>query len=98
MEHDWVLTKTSDVSTVANAGMSAGAANDYQKPGDRRTIASTKIIGGGESATVRFSLGMLDPHESYSYFCSASGHVSIMRRRLVYKPSSAAPVAKNKAM
>ena len=97
MGHDWVLTKTSDVSSVAAAGMSAGAANNYQKPGDKRIIASTKIIGGGESATVRFPLSLLDPHESYSYFCSAPGHVSIMKGRFVYKPSSAASVAKNEA-
>lgn len=70
MGHDWVLTKSSDVSSVAAAGMSAGAANNYQKPGDKRIIASTKIIGGGESDTVRFSLSLLDPHESYSYFLS----------------------------
>ena len=97
MGHDWVLTKTSDVSSVANAGMDAGAANNYQKPGDKRIIASTKIIGGGESATVRFSLGLLDPKESYTYFCSAPGHAGIMKGRLVYKPSSAPSVAKNEA-
>jgi azurin len=97
MGHDWVLTKTSDVSAVANAGMSAGATNNYQKPGDKRIIASTNIIGGGESATVRFSLGLLDPKESYTYFCSAPGHASLMKGRLVYKPSSAPSVARNEA-
>jgi azurin len=61
----------------------SGVANVYQIPGDKRIIASTKIIGGGESATARFSLGMLDPHGSYSYFCSAPGHVSIMKGRFV---------------
>jgi azurin len=98
MGHDWVLTKTSDVSSVANAGMSPGAANNYQRPGDRRIIASTKIIGGGESATVRFSLGLLDPKESYTYFCSAPGHASIMKGRLVYRPSNEPSVAKGEAM
>src|SRR6202043_1729017 len=98
MGHDWVLTKTSDVSSVANAGMGAGAANNYQKPGDKRIIASTKIVGGGESATVRFSLGLLDPKESYTYFCSAPGHASIMKGRLVYRPSSVPSVAGNEAM
>jgi azurin len=98
MGHDWVLTKTSDVPSVANAGMSAGVANNYQRPGDKRIIASTKIIGGGESATVRFSLGLLDPTESYTYFCSAPGHASIMKGRLVYKQSSAPSVVRNEAM
>lgn len=97
MGHDWVLTKTADAAAVANAGMSAGLANDYQKPGDKRIIASTKIIGGGASATARFSLALLDPQESYTYFCSAPGHANIMKGRLVYKPSSSPPVAKNEA-
>jgi azurin len=102
MGHDWVLTKTSDVSSVVNAGMSAGVANNYQKPGDKRIIASTKIIGGGEGgeggeggATVRFSLELLDPKQSYTYFCSAPGHASIMKGRLVYKVREVPSVAKN---
>jgi azurin len=33
MGHDWVLTKATDVASVANAGMDAGLANNYQKPG-----------------------------------------------------------------
>jgi len=32
----------------ANAGMGAGLANNYQKPGDKRIVAATAIIGGGE--------------------------------------------------
>src|SRR6202166_342942 len=54
MGHDWVLTKTADVASVANAGMEAGLVNNYQKPGDTRIVAATKIIGGGENASVRF--------------------------------------------
>jgi azurin len=44
---------------------------------------------------VRFSAGLLDPKESYTYFCSAPGHASIMKGRLVYRPGSAPPVARN---
>lgn len=51
MGHDWVLTKSADIAAVANAGLSAGLANSFQKPGDTRILASTKIIGGGESST-----------------------------------------------
>src|SRR6267154_4944432 len=50
MGHDWVLTKTSDVASVANAGMGAGLSNSFQQPGDKRIIAATKIVGGGEKA------------------------------------------------
>src|ERR1700676_2170218 len=96
MGHDWVLTKTADVASVANAGMGAGLTNNYQKPGDKRIVAATPIIGGGESFTVRFSTAQLDAGASYSYFCSAPGHFSIMKGRFVYNPAGSAAVEKKK--
>jgi azurin len=95
MGHDWVLTKTGDMASVANAGMGAGLANNYQKPGDKRIVAATAIIGGGESTTVRFSTTQLEAGASYTYFCSAPGHFSIMKGRFVYNTSSSTAVAKN---
>jgi azurin len=95
MGHDWVLTKTADVASVANAGMGAGLTNNYQKPGDKRIVAATPIIGGGESTTVKFSTTQLEPGASYTYFCSAPGHFSIMKGRFVYNTSASATVAKN---
>ncbi len=95
MGHDWVLTKTADVASVANAGMEAGLANNYQQPGDKRIVAATSIIGGGENSTVRFSTAQLEAGASYSYFCSAPGHYSMMKGRLVYNPASSPAVAKN---
>ena len=95
MGHDWVLTKTSDMASVANAGMGAGLANNYQKPGDKRIVAATAIIGGGESTTVRFSTTQLESGASYTYFCSAPGHFSIMKGHFVYNAASSSAVAKN---
>jgi azurin len=95
MGHDWVLTKTADMVSVANAGMGAGLANNYQKPGDKRIVAATAIIGGGESTTIKFSTTQLESGASYTYFCSAPGHFSIMKGRLVYNTSTSAAVAKN---
>jgi len=95
MGHDWVLTKSSDVASVANAGMGAGLANNYQKRGDKRIVAATAIIGGGQSTTVKFSTAQLEPGTSYTYFCSAPGHFSIMKGRFVYNPSASGAVAKN---
>ena len=97
MGHDWVLTKTADVAAVANAGMGLGLASNYQRPGDKRIVAATKVIGGGETASVRFALGQLNPGASYSYFCSVPGHYSIMKGRLVYNPAAAPAVAVNVA-
>lgn len=95
MGHDWVLTKTADVTAVANAGMGAGLANNYQKPGDSRIVAATKVVGGGESATVRFATSQLEAGASYSYFCSAPGHYNIMKGRFVYNRTTSSPVAQN---
>jgi azurin len=95
MGHDWVLTKTADVASVANAGMNAGLANNFQKPGDTRIVAATKLIGGGESSMVRFSTAQLQPGASYSYFCSAPGHFSLMKGRLVLNAVTTPAVAQN---
>jgi azurin len=95
MGHDWVLTKTADMVSVANAGMGAGLANNYQKPGDKRIVAATAIIGGGESTTVLFSTAQLEPGASYTYFCSAPGHFSIMKGRFVMNAASPSSVARN---
>lgn len=82
MGHNWVLAKTSDMAGVAADGIPAGLANDYLKPGDARVIAATKIIGGGESASVSFDVAKLKAGEAYSYFCSFPGHSAIMKGTL----------------
>ena len=83
MGHNWVLAKTSDVAAIANAGMSAGFAHGFQPVGDKRIIASSAVIGGGESTTVRFSASALRPGTDYTFFCSAPGHTSVMRGKFV---------------
>jgi len=79
MGHNWVLVNTPDLSAVANAGMSAGPANNYVAPGDKKVLASTKLVGGGESATVTFPTSVLKKGGSYSYLCTFPGHNSVMR-------------------
>jgi azurin len=79
MGHNWVLAKTSDMAGIASDGIAAGFANDHIKTGDTRVIAHTKIVGGGQSASVTFPVSALKKGESYSYFCSFPGHSSIMK-------------------
>ena len=79
MGHNWVLTKTADLTAVANDGMGAGFANDHVKPNDARVLAHTKVIGGGQTTTVKFPTSKLKAGEAYSFFCSFPGHYSIMR-------------------
>jgi azurin len=79
MGHDWVLAKTSDIQALTSAGAAAGLANNFQPPSDTRIVAATKIVGGGESTTIKFSIAALKPNEGYSFFCTAPGHSSVMK-------------------
>lgn len=83
MGHNWVLSKTDDKQSIASDGMTAGAVNNYLKVDDVRVIASTIIIGGGESTSVTFSVSNLIEKVPYSFFCSYPGHSAIMQGRLV---------------
>lgn len=78
MGHNWVLVKTSDLTAVANAGLTAGPANSYVTPGDKRVIAHTKTIGGGESDTITFPTKGL-AGQDLSYLCTFPGHNALMR-------------------
>ncbi len=42
-------------------------------------LASTKVVGGGESATVTFPTSILKKGGAYSYECTFPGHNSVMR-------------------
>jgi azurin len=78
MGHDWVLTSAADQAGVEADGIKAGLDKDYVKPGDTRVIAHTKVIGGGESASVSFKPSALKPGTDYVFFCSFPGHAAIM--------------------
>lgn len=78
MGHNWVLTRLDDYLSVAPAGMASGPEGDYVPAGDARVIANTRLVGGGETDTVEFSLEGLAPGE-YVYFCSFPGHWTVMK-------------------
>jgi len=82
--HDWVLARSADVSALANAGMAAGFDHGYLPAGDHRIIAATRIVGGGQTATISFSTAGLEPGGDYSFFCSYPGHTSLMRGRFQF--------------
>jgi len=84
MGHNWVLAKTSDYTAVANAGMAAGLDKDYLPPDDKRIIAHTKVVGGGESTSVKFPVSTLTKGGDYTFFCSFPGHYGLMRGKLIY--------------
>ena len=79
MGHNWVLSKTSDMSGVVADGIGAGFASNHIKKDDARVIAHTKIVGGGQSTTITFPTSSLKKGEAYSFFCSFPGHYAIMK-------------------
>ena len=78
MGHNWVLVSGPDLGAVATAGMGAGLANNYIAPGDKRVLAHTKTIGGGETTSVTFPTSILKPGGDYKYQCTFPGHNALM--------------------
>jgi azurin len=78
MGHNWVLVSGADYNAVANASMSAGLANDYVQPGDKRVLAHTKVVGGGQTTSVTFPTSGLKAGGDYRYLCTFPGHNALM--------------------
>jgi azurin len=84
MGHDWVLVKSTDLAAVAQAAIVAGLANNYLAPGDKRVLAHTRVIGGGESTSVSFSASLLTKGVDYSYLCTFPGHSALMHGKFKF--------------
>ena len=83
MGHNVVVTETSDYKAVAQAGMKAGAEQEYVPADDDRVIAHTSMIGGGETTSVTFDTSKLESGGDYTFFCSFPGHYGVMNGKLV---------------
>lgn len=78
MGHNVVITTSEDMQEVVADGMAAGLAENYVKPGADDVIANTKIIGGGETASVSFPVSKIQGGGPYKFFCSFPGHAALM--------------------
>ncbi|MGU3376965.1 plastocyanin/azurin family copper-binding protein [Chryseobacterium sp. M5A1_1a] len=82
MGHNFVLLKSdTDVSEFGTAA--AGLAGpDYTLNEDLRnkTITFTKMIGGGEKATIEF---IAPPKGIYTFICSYPGHYGMMKGNFI---------------
>lgn len=87
MGHNWVLTTKENMQAVVSAGLKAGLNAGYLPKNDDRVIAHTKLLGGGESDTVTFSLKGLSADEEYKFFCSFPGHSAVMQGAFKIKPA-----------
>jgi azurin len=79
MGHNWVLVSAADFNAVVSSGAAAGLANDYVQPDDKRVLAHTKTIGGGQTTSVTFPTSGLKPGGDYRYLCTYPGHNALMR-------------------
>jgi azurin len=79
MGHNLVITNELDKDAVNTDGGTAGAANNYVKAKDKRIVAYTNVIGGGESTSTKFDVKKLSAKDNYVFFCSFPGHAGIMK-------------------
>lgn len=80
MGHNLVVAKAADMAGIAADGMAV--APKHVKPDDARVIAHTKMLGGGESASVTFDVAKLKDGGPFTFFCSFPGHLSLMQGSL----------------
>ena len=85
MGHNVVISKLADMAGIAADGMAAGANNNYVKIGDARVIAHTKLVGGGETASVSFAVSKIKSGGPYEFFCSFPGHSAMMKGTIAVK-------------
>lgn len=90
--HNWVLTTYREAEQVARDAYRAGQKQGWIKPDDKRIIASTPIIGRGETATVTIDLSQLDRNTRYAFLCTVGGHSPRMRGTLEFvNPQTVSP-------
>lgn len=77
MGHNVVVSKEADMAGIAADGAADPAT--HVKAGDTRAIAHTKIIGGGESASVTFDVAKIKDGGPFKFFCSFPGHLALMQ-------------------
>lgn len=84
MGHNIVLAKKADVDAVSKDGVKAGAKGDYVKKDDKRVIAHTKLIGGGQSVTLKVDAAKINSGDVEA-FCSYPAHHTFMKANVVFK-------------
>ena len=82
MGHNWVLSKTEDYQALAQEGAALGLDKNYVDDADKRVLAHTKVVGGGEETSVTFDVNTLQAGQAYSYFCSFPGHYALMNGKI----------------
>jgi len=81
MGHNLVILKPgTDISAFALKAVDAKATDYIPESEKGQIIAHTKVIGGGESDTITFTIS---EKGTYDFVCSFPGHVSMMKGKLI---------------
>ena len=81
MGHNFVLLKAgTDVVAFATKAVSAAATAYIPASEKGSVLASTKVVGSGESDTIEFAAPAAG---SYDFICSFPGHYAMMRGKLI---------------
>ena len=80
MGHNLVIGKSEDMDGIFKDGVGA-ATTDYVKPDDARVVAHTKLIGGGEEASLTLDPAKLASGE-YKFACTFPGHGALMNGKV----------------
>lgn len=81
MGHNFVVLKQgTDLNAFAQKAMTAKDSDYIPKSESASVIAHTKLIGGGESDTIEFTIA---EKGTYDYICSFPGHFSMMKGKLI---------------
>ena len=80
MGHNLVIGKSEDMDGIFKDGVGA-ATTDYVKPDDARVVVHTKLIGGGEEASLTLDPAKLAGGE-YKFACTFPGHGALMNGKV----------------
>lgn len=74
-----ILQRGTDIPTFARTAMNAKTTN-YVPVNSPQVIASTKVIGGGQTTSITFNV----PAKGiYDFICSFPGHFSMMKGKFI---------------
>lgn len=81
MGHNLVILKPgTDIAAFATKAIDAKDTDYIPASENASIIAHTKLIGGGESDTIEFTI---DEKGTYDFICSFPGHSSMMKGKLI---------------
>ena len=75
-----ILKKGSDLNAFAAEAIKAKSTDYIPASLDNEIIAHTKLLGGGDSDTITFTL---DEPGTYEFLCSFPGHSALMKGKIV---------------